>query len=163
MTEAQILRLISDWHKKTWSNLYVKFSHKFFLFSELKAPTLVLSLWCFLVFQDKGPDTVLSLWFFELITLLTYFMFSFQKAGHPLDWGVLHDGFAWEIFSDPQFGIFPAELHLGVILMISWVSRATGICGFIFSFRCILGFRQTHTLRDTGCTSHQQIKCTNWK
>ena len=42
-------------------------------------------------------------------------MFSFQEAGHPLDRGVLRDGFAREIFSDPQFGIFPAELHLGVV------------------------------------------------
>ena len=41
-------------------------------------------------------------------------MFSFEEAGRPVDRGVLRDGFAREIFSDPQFGIFPAELHLGV-------------------------------------------------
>ena len=53
--------------------------------------------------------------FLELIKLLTYFMFSILEAGHPLDRGVLRDDFAREIFSDPQFGIFPTELHLGVV------------------------------------------------
>ena len=42
-------------------------------------------------------------------------MFSFQEAGHPLDRGVLRDGFARENFSDLQFDIFPAELHLGIV------------------------------------------------
>ena len=42
-------------------------------------------------------------------------MFFFQEPGHPLVRGVLHGGSAREIFSDPQFGIFPAELHLGVV------------------------------------------------
>ena len=41
-------------------------------------------------------------------------MFFFQEAGHPHDQGALHNNSAWEIFFDPQLGIFPAELHLGV-------------------------------------------------
>jgi hypothetical protein len=42
-------------------------------------------------------------------------MFSFYEAGYPLDRGVLRDVFGREIFSDSQFGIFPAELHLGIV------------------------------------------------
>ena len=41
-------------------------------------------------------------------------MFFFQEAGHPHDRGALHNNLAREIFFDPQLGIFPAELHLGV-------------------------------------------------
>ena len=46
-------------------------------------------------------------------------MFSFQEAGHPFDRGVLRDGFAREIFFDPQFSTFPVELHLGVVKTVS--------------------------------------------
>ena len=49
------------------------------------------------------------------MTPLTYFMSFFQEARHLLVRGVLRDGSARKIFSDRQFGIFPAELHLGVV------------------------------------------------
>ena len=39
----------------------------------------------------------------------------------------------------------------------TWVSGATRISSFMFSFRCISDFRPTHTLRATGNTSRQQI------
>ena len=41
-------------------------------------------------------------------------MFSFQEARHPHDRGILQNNLAREMFFDPQLGIFPAELHLGV-------------------------------------------------
>jgi hypothetical protein len=52
---------------------------------------------------------------FRVYDTINLFYVFLSGGGHPLVRGVLRDGFAQEIFSDPQFGIFPAELHLGVV------------------------------------------------
>ncbi|KAE8815306.1 SHAGGY-like kinase [Hordeum vulgare] len=65
--------------------------------------------------RDVKPKNVLVDPLTHQVEICDFGSAKVLEAGHPFVRGVLHGDYAREFFSNPQFDIFPTELHLGIV------------------------------------------------